>query len=325
MKAIRLILLASALTAMSGGVLAQAWTPQRNVEIVEGSVPGGSNDKTARAMEHIMLGKKLVGSTLTVVNKAGGGGSIAYTYVSQHAGNPHYLVVTTDGLLSNNILGASSLNYTDFTPIALLFNDYTVIAVAANSPIKTGKDLTDRLKKDPQSVSIGFANAFGSTRHISVGLLMKAIGGNPRHLKTIVFKGSAEAIVALLGGHIDVVSIGATNATAHVASGMMRVIAVAGPQRFGGELAAVPTWKEQGVDLSAGSFRGIVGPKGLTAAQTAYWEGVLRKMAEMPEWKTDLERNYWSSDFMPSAQFRKELEKDYADMKGVLGDLGLAK
>lgn len=324
MRAISLLLFAPLLAASSGAG-AQAWTPQKNVEIIAGSVPGGSNDKTARTIEHIILGKKLVGSTLTVVNKAGGGGSIAYTYVSQHGGDPHYLAVATDGLLSNHILGASSLNYPDFTPISLLFNDYTVIAVAANSPIKTGKDLTDRLRKDPQSLSIGFANAFGSTRHISVGLLMKAIGGNPRNLKTIVFKGSAEAIVALLGGHIDVVSIGATNATVHVDGGMMRVIAVAGPQRFGGALAAVPTWKEQGVDLVAGSWRGIIGPKGLSAAQIAYWESVLRKMAETPEWKSDLEKNYWTADFMPSAEFRKELEKDYSHTKSVLTDLGLAK
>ena len=317
--------LAFALAVACASAAAQSWSPTKNVEIVAGSVPGGSNDKTARAMEHIMQGKKLVGSSVTVVNKAGGGGNIAYTYVSQHPGDPHYLAVATDGMLSNNILGASSLNYPDFTPIALLFNDYTVIAVATNSPIKTPKDLIERLKKDPQAISIGFANAFGSTRHISVGLLMKAIGGNPRSLKTIVFKGSAEAIVALLGGHIDVVSIGATNATVHVDNGRMRVLAVAGPQRFGGSLAQVPTWKEQGVDLTAGSWRGIIGPKGLAPAQVTYWEGVLRKMAETPEWKADLEKNYWSSDFMPSAQFRKELEKDYAGTKAVLVELGLAK
>jgi putative tricarboxylic transport membrane protein len=317
--------LAVALAFSCACAAAQSWSPTKNVEIVAASVPGGSNDKTARAIEHILLGKKLVSSSVTVVNKAGGGGNIAYTYVSQHGGDPHYLAVATDALLSNNILGASSLNYPDFTPIALLFNDYTVIAVATNSPIKTGKDLVERLRKDPQSLSIGFANAFGSTRHISVGMLMKAIGGNPRNLKTVVFKGSAEAIVALLGGHIDVVSIGATNATVHVDNSKMRVIAVAGPQRFTGSLASAPTWKEQGIDLTAGSWRGIVGPKGMTAPQTAYWEGVLRKMADMPDWKADLEKNYWSADFRPSAEFRKELENDYGGMKAVLVDLGLAK
>jgi len=68
-----------------------------------------------------------------------------------------------------------------------------------------------------------------------------------------------------------------------------------------------------------------MGPKGLSQAQVAYWEGVLRKATQVPEWRADLEKNYWSDDFVPSAQFRKDLEKDYADMKAVLVDLGLAK
>jgi len=321
----RLAVMAAALLAASGGAVAQAWAPQRNVEIIAASVPGGSNDKTARTIEHMLLAGKLVSSSLTVVNKSGGGGNIAYTYLSQHAANPHYLAVATDGLLTNHILGASKLNHTDFTPVALLFNDYVVIAVNADSPIKTGKDLAERLKKDPQSVAIGFANTFGSTRHISVGLLMKSLGGNPRNLKTVVFKGSAEAIAALLGGHIDVVSIGATNATVHVAGGKMRVIGAGSPQRLGGTLADAPTWKEQGVDLVAGSWRGIVAPRDISPAQLAYWESALRKMAESPEWRSDLEKNYWFNDFKASAEFRKELEKDYADMKAVLTDLGLAK
>jgi len=304
---------------------AQNWSPQKNVEIVATSVPGGSQDKTARALERIFLAHKLVPSTLTVANRSGGGGNIAFTYVSQRTADPHYLVIAGTGLLSNHILGASKLHHTDLTPLAHLVNDYMVVAVSAGSPIRTGKEFVEKLKKDPQSLSIGFANAFGSTRHISAGLLMKAIGANPRDLKTVVFKGSAEAIVAVLGGHIDVVVVGATNTTVHVEGGKMRVIGVGAPQRFKGVLAGAPTWKEQGVDLVSGTFRGIMGPKGLTPAQVAFWEGALRKVTETDEWKTDLERNYWFNDFMPAAQFAKELETEYADTKAVLVDLGLAK
>jgi putative tricarboxylic transport membrane protein len=319
------VLVAGIVLAVASTALAQSWSPQKNVEIIAGSVPGGSNDKTARTLEHVLIANKLAPTSLTVVNKAGGGGGIAYVYLHQHANDPHYLAVATDGLLSNHILGASKLNYTDFTPIALLFNDYVVFAVNTNSPIKTGRDLAERLKKDPQSVAIGFANAFGSTRHISVALLMKAVGGNPRDLKTVVFKGSAEAIAALLGGHIDAVAIGATNATGHVANGRMRVIGVGAPQRLGETLANAPTWKEQGINLVAGSWRGIVAPKGITAAQVAYWEQTLRKAADTPEWKADLEKNYWLNDFRPSADFRKELEKDYVETRTALVDVGLVK
>lgn len=304
---------------------AQAWSPQKNVEIVVGSAPGGSNDKTARQVEKILNDKKLVNTSLTVVNKPGGGSTIAFNYVSQHAGDAHYLMVGTTALLSNHIVGSSKLGHTDFTPIASLFNDYVVFAVNANSSIKTGKDLADRLKKDPQSVAIGFATTLGSHNHIAAGLLMKAMGGNPKALKVIAYKGSADAITNLLGGHIDLVTTAAGNVSAHVASGKLRVVGVSANKRFPGALASIPTWKEQGVDLVYGGWRAIMGPKGITPAQVAYWENVLQKATEVPEWKTDLERNFWADDFVPSAQFRKDLDQDYAAMKSVLVELGLAK
>jgi putative tricarboxylic transport membrane protein len=308
-----------------GEAQAQAWSPQRNVEIVVGSAPGGSNDKTARTVEHILTTAKLVSTSVTVVNRPGGGSTIAFNYVMQKAGDPHVLMIGTPSLLTNHITGLSKQHYTDFTPIASLLNDYIVFAVNAEGPIKTGKDLIARLKKDPKSVTIGFATALGSHNHIAAGLLMKAIGGNARELKVIAHKGSAEAVTNLMGGHIDLVTTAAGNVATHVAAGKLRVIAVAANKRFTGQLADIPTWKEQGVNLVFGGWRGILAPKGLTPQQTAYWESTLRKVTETPEWKTDLERNFWADDFVPGAQFRKELDKDYEAMKSVLVDIGLAK
>ena len=112
---------------------------------------------------------------------------------------------------------------------------------------------------------------------------------------------------------------------AFLQSGRLRVVGVSADKRLPGTLANVPTWKEQGVNLVYGGWRSIVGPKGLTAAQVAFWEGALRKASQSAEWKSELERNYWSDDFVTSAQFRKDLDKDYADMKAVLTELGLAK
>ena len=320
------IWLGIALTGAAAVCAAQGtWSPQRNVEIVVGSAPGGSNDKTARQVERILVEKHIISTPLTVVNKPGGGSTIAFNYVGQHPGDAHYLMIGTTALLSSHIVGNSKVSYRDFTPIASLFNDYVVFAVNAESPIKTGKDLIARLKKDPKSIALGFATALGSHNHIAAGLLAKSVGVNPRELKAIAYKGSAEALTNLLGGHIDLVTTAAGNAAPHVAAGRLRVVAVAGPRRFGGALADVPTWKELGVDLVFGGWRGIMGPKGLSAAQVAYWEGVLTKATQVPEWREDLERNFWSNDFVTSAQFRKDLDQDYAEMKAVLVDLGLAK
>ena len=318
-------IIAALFAALSGGASAQAWAPQKNVELVVPNPPGGSNDKTARTVERILVQNKMIPSSLTVVNRAGAGGTLAYTYVQQHAGDPHYLVVAGPALLTNHITGASKLHHTDLTAVASLFDDYTVFAVNADSPMKTGKDLVDRLRKDPKSVTIGFSPLLGSHNHIAAGLLMKAIGGNVRDLKVVAYKGSADAIPNLMGGHIDLVTTAAGNIAPHVASGKLRVIAITAPQRLSGALAQVPTWNEQGVKVTFGAWRAIFAPKGLTPQQSAYWQDVLRKATAAPEWKADLEKNYWANVFVAGDEFSKELDRDYAAMRAILQELGLAK
>ena len=325
MKNLTLLLIAAALALALPAQAQKTWSPSRNVEIVVGSAPGGSNDKTARAVEKAIVESKLIPTSLSVVNKPGGGSTIAFAYVRQRKGDPHTLLVGTTALLTNQIVGTSTVSYQDFTPIASMFNDYVVFAVNANSPLKTGKDLIAKLKENPQSVSIGFATALGSHNHIAAGLLAKSIGVNARNLKAIAFKGSAEAITQVMGGHIDMVTTAAGNVANHVAEGRLRVIGISSAKRFPGSLAHVPTWKEQGANVVYGGWRAIIGPREITPAQVAYWEDVLRKVTATKEWKEDLERNFWSDDFVTSAQFRKDLDKVYADIKAVLVDIGLAR
>ena len=318
------ILLGAALLGLATAAQPQPWSPQKNVEIVVANTPGGSNDRTARQVEGYFTKHKLVTAPIVVMNKPGGGGAIAYEYVNQHAGDAHYLLIGTPALLLAHIVGTSRLTYTDFSPIASLFNDYYVFAVSSASPIRSGKDLVDRLRKDPQSIAMGFPTAV-SQNQVGAALLLKTIGRKATEFKSVVFKGTSEAAAALLGGHIDLIITPAGNASPHVAAGQMRVIAVAAPQRFGGVLAGAPTWREQGIDLVFSGWRAVLAPRGLTPAQVGYWESALRKATAAPEWKADLEKNYWSDDFATSAQFRKDLEADYAAMSAVMTELGLAK
>ncbi len=309
----------------SGAAHAQSWAPQKNVEIVAPVPPGGTVDKFARALERALITGKLVTTSVTIVNKPGGGNQIAYAYVSQHTADPHYLLISTTTLLTSHITGASKLTYTDFTPIASLFNDNIAFAVNAASPLRSGKDLVARMRSEPQSMTIGFSPTLGAHHHIISGLFMRAIGANPRDLKPVAFKGSAEALIALMGNHIALVSTGAGNASIHVASGKLRVVGVAAHERLPGALAGVPTWKEQGIDLVYGSWRTIAAPRGITREQAAFWENALRKVSETAEWKADLERNYWSEFFATGAQLRQNLDREYAAMKSVLVELGYAK
>ena len=117
----------------------------------------------------------------------------------------------------------------------------------------------------------------------------------------------------------------AGNVAEHLAAGKLRIAGVAANQRLPGTLAAVPTWKEQGINVVFGGWRSIMGPKGMTAAQIAYWEKLMSQVVATPEWKTDLERNYLADDFALSEQFKVDLKQEYAAMKAVLTELGLAK
>jgi putative tricarboxylic transport membrane protein len=303
---------------------AQGWVPQRNVELVVGFVAGGGMDRTARSLDRILVAHKFVTSGVTVVNKPGGSSNVAYTYTSQRPGDGHTIMIGGGTLLTNHISGASPLHYSDFTVIALLFNDYPVYAVNAASPMRNGKDVIERLKADPKSVTTGYA-AVGGGNHLSVMLLHRAIGGRTTDLKGVSYKGAAEAITNLLGGHIDLTATSAGSVMPHVAVGKLRVVAVAAPRRLGSALADVPTWKEQGADVVYGLWRLAIGPKGMSAAQTAFWEETLRKATQTPEWKSDMEQNFWSDEFVPGEEFRRNLAQEYATTKALFVDLGLAK
>jgi putative tricarboxylic transport membrane protein len=308
-----------------GSVQAQGWSPQKNVELVVPVAPGGTNDKLARAIERTMVGSKLVNTSVTVAHRAGGGNQIAYNYVMQRSRDPHYLLIGTSTLITAHATGLSKISYADFTPIASIFNDYVVLTANPASPLVTGKDVVSKMKSQPQAVSLGFSGSAGNHHHIIAGLFMKSIGASPRDLKTVLFKGSSEALTAILGGHLDLVSTGAGNAAPHMEAGRLRVLGVSSAQRLPGLMANVPTWREQGVDLVYGSWRSIVGPKGIGPEQVTFWENALRKVVESADWKAELERNYWGDFFQTGAELRGTIDREYKAMKEVLVDLGLAK
>jgi putative tricarboxylic transport membrane protein len=142
-----------------------AWKPDKNVEIVVGLTAGSSQDRSARAIQSIAQSKALLGVNSTVVNRVGGGGNVAWAYLAQHAGDAHWLQIASPTILTNYIIGTAQFTHTDYTPLALLGNQYIGFAVRADSPLKTVRDLVERLRADPATVSIG-TNSLGSYLHI---------------------------------------------------------------------------------------------------------------------------------------------------------------
>jgi putative tricarboxylic transport membrane protein len=312
--------------AASGVVHAQAtWKPERNVEIISGTAAGGAVDRANRTVQQIWHEKRIVTVSTTVVNKPGGGNTIAWNYINQHAGDGHYVSIAPYTLLTNKIVGTSALTWSDFSVIALLFNEYITVAVRADSPIKTAADLVQRLKKDPSSLSIAVASTLGNHIHIGIAKPLKAAGVDIKKLKVVAFKSSGESVTALLGGHIDVVSSTTPNVVGMLQAGRIRVIAIGSAQRIPGALAGVPTWKEQGVNDTFNASQGAIGPKGLSPAQVAYWEGAFEKLSQTDEWKKQLASNYWDANFRSGKDAERYYAEQATELRGILSDLGLAR
>jgi putative tricarboxylic transport membrane protein len=312
--------------ALSAGAMAQtAWKPEKNVEIVAGVAAGGNMDRTARAMQAIMQQQKLIPTTSTVVNKPGGGQALGLQYVKSHEGDPHYLSVNSEPLVTNRVSGRSPIAYTDFTPIAHLFDEYIVYVVRADSPLKSVADLAARLKNDPASLNTAVGAALGNVNHIALALLAKQVQGDVRKVRIPVFNSTGESVTALLGGHVDLIVATVASIVGQAASGKVRMLAVTSAQRLPGVMANVPTLRESGYDVTFSSFRVVLAPKGLSAAQVAYWDGVMSKIVNTEEWKTDMERFYWVMHYLNSGDTGRLLRDKDAELRGVYADIGLAR
>ncbi len=299
------------------------WKPAKNVDIVVASGAAGSSDRTARVLQRLLQGNSAFPS-VSVTNRPGGGGIVAWTFMSQHPADAHYIATFSSTMLTNHILGVSPLRYQDFTPLSVLLREYILVVVRAESPIASGKDLLERLRKDAASVSFAFATARGNHNHVMIGMILKAAGVDPKKAKVVIFASGGEATTAMLGGHIDVMVGAPADKIPLIQSGKARAIGVTAPQRQTGALAALPTFREQGIDAVFYSWRGFIGAKGLTAAQRAFWDDAFAKAIQGEEWKKDLAKNVWAEDFMASAETRKHLDAEYEVMTKMLAELGVA-
>jgi putative tricarboxylic transport membrane protein len=318
-----LIVLVLALAA--GGAQAQAgWKPDRPVELIATNAPGGGSDRILRIMIKILQERRYVPTPVTVVNRPGGGSSVAYNYLNQHAGNGHYMVMGSRSFLTNHITGHGP-SYTEFTPVARLFDEYIAVTVKPVSPIKSGKDLVSFMRRDPTAISFGIATSLGAPNHAGAAAALKVAGVDIRKMKNVIFPSGGAASTALLGGHIDVVPISVGFGAQLLRNNQVRIIAVTSPQRLPGVLKDVPTWKERGYDAVVEQWRVLVGPRAMTAGQILYWEDVFRRMMDADDWKNELEANFWTANFQASAEARTFLARDHEDARAFLAEIGLAR
>jgi len=320
-----LVGVASVLLAAGGFASEPAWQPEQHVEVIVGTAAGSGSDATARLIQKLMQDKHLVEKPSMVVNKPGGGGAIALAYINQNAGSGHHLLVTSPTLLTNRIVGKTSITYTDLTPLAQIGTEYVMFSVREDSPIKSGRELIARLRQDSSSVAFSLANSLGNHNHIAIAKLTDAAGGDVKKLKIVVFNASGAAVTALLGGHVDVVASPGSSVYQHALAGKVRILAVASEKRMTGALASVPTWAEQGARVVSANWRSVVGPKGMTQAQVRFWDGVFAKLVQQEEWRKEIESAHFENTYLNSAETRRLMEAQYAELTRVLRSVGLAK
>ncbi len=279
------VFIAMASTVATGLAVAQQWRPDRHVELIVPAEAGGSLDVTGRTVHKIWEDLKLLPGSSAVANRAGGAHAVAYAFLNQRAGDGHFLSITSANLLGGHIAGRLPMSYTDVSPIATLLSENIAFAVRVDSPLNSGKDLLEALKKNPGLYSIALGSAVGGTHHVAVGLPLQSAGVDIRQVKMVGYNASGGAVAALLGGHVDVVAASTINVSQQIEAGKLKAIAVTAPKRMSGVLAKAPTWPELGYKGVLENWRGVIGPRGLSVAQVAYWEGVMQKVVESDEFK----------------------------------------
>ncbi len=309
---------------VAGAASAQEWKPARNVDIVVASGAGGSSDRTARVVQRLLQANPAFPS-ISVTNRGGGGGTVAWTYLSQQPGDPHYIATFSPTMVTNQLLGVTKLRYTDFTPLSIILREYVLVSVNADSPITSGKVLLEHIRKDPTALSFAFAAAPGNHNHVVIGMIFKAAGADPKHSMVVIQKSGGVGATSVMGGHIDVLVGAPANVQPHIQAVKMRALGLSAPQRQPGAAAEVPTLKEQGIDAVFYSWRGFLGAKDLTPSQIAFWDAAFAQALQAQEWTQDLAMNAWAEDLKNAAETRKHLDSEQGLIASMLGELGLLK
>jgi putative tricarboxylic transport membrane protein len=306
--------------AIASPVAAQGFKPTKPIEFVTHTGPGGGGDVLARAIAGAMEKEKLMPVRMQVVNKTGGGGHTAMSYLVEKKGETHTIAVFTGLWFTNPIMRAeANITLKDLTPLVRLVLEPAMIVVKSDAPYKTLKDFIDAAKQNPGQLKQS-AGSLGARDWIVRQLLMKNTGASWAYIS---FPGGGERIAALLGGHVNMMVIEPQEAGEHIRAGNMRVIAQIADKRLA-PFPNVPTVQEAGFDIpNVPQVRGIVGPPGMPAEAVAYWEDVFARFVKTPSWRKYLEDQLFEDGFQRSAELNKFIDQYSETTRGILREGGV--
>src|ERR1700704_393810 len=250
------------------------WNPERAIEIVAGTPPGGGLDRSARALLHSIESNGLVDVPVSVVNVGGEGGRKAWSHIERYAGDGHVVGISSPNMAADYLTGVTKSDPERFPPLAILYSEYIAFVVRPNSAIGSGPDLIEGLAENAGAVKIALSTSLGNSNHVAVAKVVRHAGADTKAPAIRVFDTALDAVADVIAGNADVGAITAASAVPELKAGTLRTIGISSPARLGGPYAAAPTWVEQGVDCLIGSWRGANGPPGLDNAPIACWQGV---------------------------------------------------
>lgn len=291
--------------------------PAKPITLIVPFPPGGATDAQFRALS-IAAAKELQ-QPIVVMNQPGAAGTMAPANMARSAApNGYTLAVIASSVYRVPHVQAVTYDVTkDFTYIAAISKFTFGIVVAADSPYKTVADLVAAAKSRPQQINVG-AISNGSSGHIALLRWSKRAGFEANF---IPYKGGAEVVQAVLGGHIDAMSESSWGPL--VQQGKLRALAIYDIKRSK-QFPTVPTLKEAGWDISTDSVVGIAGPKGMDPKVVQVLQDAFRKATEDANFHKTLEVSGQDVGYMDSAAYTKFIHAQFLVEKRNVDELKAA-
>ncbi len=259
-----------------------------SLTIIAPAAAGGGWDTVAREMQQAQRANGL-SANVQVVNMPGAGGTIALGNLSTLAGQANTMLVGGTGLLAATIQYGSDATLDDVTPLAVVFEEYDVIVVPADSPYETLDDLVEAWRADPKSIPW---TGGGSFDQLVVTDLALAAGIEPTQTTYISSDGGGEAVAALLNGTAQAATGGYPDNIDQIESGRLRALAIVAEEPIAG--IDIPTAREQGYDITLANWRMLAAPAGLTDEETTGLGDLVADTLATPEWASAVDRYHWT-------------------------------
>jgi len=293
--------------------------PNKPIEIIVPSSAGGGTDVMARIFAE--TAKKHMSQSFIVSDKPGASGGIGMTEVQRATPDGYKMAVLISELAIIPHLGMTKATVNDFVPIARLNGDPGVIAVRAEAPWQNIDELLAYARKNKGELSMGNAGT-GSIWHLAA---VSVEDKNGVIFNNVPFQGAAPSVMALVGGHVDAITVSPAEISSFVAAGKIRVVAAMSERRLPAPFEKVITFKEKGVELVVGTWRGLGVPLGTSPEVVQYLREVTRKTAEDPAFRDALVRANLQPAYMDGDTFHTFMINQSNYFKKLLAGLNIQK